>query len=215
MKLDFAKGNGLVTAVVQDIDTQKVLMVGCMNAEAFRLTQEQGFVTFFSRSRQRLWMKGETSGNRLCVHDIEVDCDADTVLVHAAPEGPVCHTGAETCFGPGKDSGVLARLEQTIEARRLEPVQGSYTATLFEAGIGNAARKVGEEATELVVEALTGPDDRLLEEAADLVFHLLVLLRMRDKQWAEVLKVLKERRKSVQKSSARTKSPCSTHQSLP
>ena len=195
MKLDFAKGDGLIPAVVQDIDTQKVLMVGFMNAEAFRLTQEQGFVTFFSRSRQRLWMKGETSGNRLRVHDLEVDCDADTVLVHASPDGPVCHTGAPTCFGPGRDSGVLARLEQTIEARRVEPVEGSYTATLFDSGIGNAARKVGEEATEVVVEALTGSDDRFLEESADLVFHLLVLLKMRDRQWNDVLDVLKARRK--------------------
>jgi phosphoribosyl-ATP pyrophosphohydrolase/phosphoribosyl-AMP cyclohydrolase len=195
MNIDFDKGNGLVPAVVQDAVTRQVLMVGMMNAEALQHTRESGFVTFFSRSRQCLWMKGESSGNRLRVSRIETDCDRDTLLVHATPEGPVCHTGTDTCFGPSSPTDVLAELAQLIAERRRNPVAGSYTTHLFEQGLGTAARKVGEEATEVVVEALDGPRERLLEESADLVYHLLVLLTARDCSWHQVLEVLQQRRR--------------------
>jgi phosphoribosyl-ATP pyrophosphohydrolase/phosphoribosyl-AMP cyclohydrolase len=161
----------LKAAIVQDAQTNRVLMLGWMNEEAERLTRETGEVWFWSRSRERLWRKGETSGNTLAVEEIRDDCDGDALVVRAAPAGPTCHTGATSCFAPA--------LWRTIAQRAAERPEGSYTTELLNAGIGAAARKVGEEAVEVTVAALDESDDRLVEEAADLVYHLYVLLAAR------------------------------------
>lgn len=199
MTIDFAKGNGLVPAVVQDAVTRKVLMVGYMNEEAYRLTLDRGLVTFYSRSRQRIWTKGETSGNFLQLREILTDCDGDTLLVKAIPSGPVCHTGADTCFGEENEPSEISSpeflfyLENVIRDRRTNPIEGSYTNHLFSRGLNKIAQKVGEEAVELVIAAKDEDKELFLGEGADLMYHLLVLLAQKDASLAEVIEILKDR----------------------
>ncbi len=199
MTIDFEKGGGLVPAVVQDAVTRKVLMLGYMNEEAYKLTLDRGLVTFFSRSRGRIWTKGETSGNFLQVREILADCDGDTLLVKAIPSGPVCHTGADTCFGednqPTEVSSpeFLFYLESVIRDRMANPVEGSYTNHLFSRGLNRIAQKVGEEAVELVIASKDDDKDLFLGECADLMYHFLVLLSQKDCTLSEVIDVLKER----------------------
>ncbi len=199
MTIDFSKGGGLVPAVVQDAVTRRVLMLGYMNEEAYKLTLDRGLVTFFSRSRGRIWTKGETSGNFLKVREILADCDGDTLLVKAIPSGPVCHTGADTCFGEENEPSELSSseflfyLESVIKDRRTNPVEGSYTNHLFSRGLNKIAQKVGEEAVELIIESKDDDKELFLGEAADLMYHFLVLLAQKDSTLAEVVEVLKER----------------------
>ena len=201
MEIDFRKGNGLVPAIVQDAITGKVLMLGYMNEDAYRITKEKGLVTFFSRSRNVLWTKGETSGNYLKLRDMLIDCDKDTILVKAIPSGPVCHTGADTCFGennrPQDSEGdsFLFYLQGVIEDRKAHPQEGSYTNKLFSRGINRIAQKVGEEATELIIEAKDDNKELFLGEAADLMYHYLVLLVQKGYSLSEVIDVLKSRHK--------------------
>jgi len=197
MKLDFEKSGGLIPAIIQDTDTNKVLMLGYMNQEAFNKTQQEGKVTFYSRSRQTLWTKGETSGNFLLVSKILIDCDNDTILVKATPTGPVCHTGQDTCFNETNQSDLsfLLELEQLISERKKNPVAGSYTVKLFSEGIKKIAQKVGEEATEVVIDAVDGDNERLKEETADLLYHLLVLLAEKEIALSEVVGILQNRHK--------------------
>ncbi len=178
MALDFDKMGGLIPAIIQDARTKKVLMLGFMNPEAYKKTVEDGKVTFFSRSKQRLWTKGETSGNFLNVVSIEEDCDHDTLLIKAIPDGPVCHTGNATCFNDDNSYGIqfLSFLQDFIDTRHKEMPEGSYTTTLFKSGINRMAQKVGEEALETVIEATNGSNGRLIYEAADMLYHLIVLL---------------------------------------
>ena len=199
MVIDFNKGNGLVPAVVQDAVTGKVLMLGYMNEESYKLTLEKGLVTFYSRSRKTLWTKGETSGNYLQLRDILIDCDGDTLLVKAVPSGPVCHTGKDTCFGEENDpqsassTDFLSYLEGVIRDRKEHPQEGSYTNRLFSKGINKIAQKVGEEAVELIIEAKDDDKELFLGEAADLMYHLLVLLTEKGCTLSEVTDVLKSR----------------------
>ncbi len=194
---DFEKmPDELVPAVVQDASTGIVLMLGYLNAEALARTRSSGLVTFFSRSKQRLWTKGETSGNVLRVRDILLDCDGDAILIKAEPAGPVCHTGSDTCWGERNEAArFLETLEQIIHLRRdsAEPSPSSYTAQLFAKGIPKIAQKVGEEAVETVIEALLDDRDRLLNESADLLYHLLVLLAAKNIGLREVEEILRER----------------------
>ena len=196
-KIDFAKSSTwTVPAIIQDASTNVVLMLGYMNEEALLETIDSGFVTFYSRSKNRLWVKGETSKNYLHVVDIKTDCDFDTLLIKAKPDGNVCHTGAETCFNEensGKD--FLRALEKIIEGRKKRPVSGSYTSTLFKSGINRIAQKVGEEAIEIVIEAKDNNQKLFLNEAADLMFHYLVLLQAKNKTLEDVIKVLEKRHK--------------------
>ncbi len=199
MTIDFSKGGGLVPAIVQDAVTRKVLMLGYMNEEAYKLTLDRGLVTFYSRSRSRIWTKGETSGNFLQVREILADCDGDTLLVKAIPSGPVCHTGADTCFGEDNEpselssSEFLLYLESVIRDRRTNPIEGSYTNHLFSRGLNKIAQKVGEEAVELIIEAKDNDKELFLGEAADLMYHFLVLLAQKDSTLSEVVEVLKDR----------------------
>lgn len=195
MTIDFEKGGGLVPAIIQDARNQQVLMLGYMNAEALQVTQESGKVTFFSRSKNRLWTKGETSGNWLIFQSVKVDCDQDTLLVQAIPQGPVCHTGDATCFGPLEPKGFLHELQSTIESRKGSDPESSYTARLFSKGVNKIAQKVGEEAVELVIEAMDNNDELFMNEAADLLYHLLVLLAQRGTSLAEVESVLASRKR--------------------
>ncbi len=199
MTIDFAKGDGLVPAIVQDAVTRKVLMLGYMNEEAYQLTLDRGLVTFFSRSRQRIWTKGETSGNFLQLREILVDCDGDTLLVKAIPSGPVCHTGADTCFGEDNEPSEISSpeflfyLENVIKDRRANPIEGSYTNHLFSRGLNKIAQKVGEEAVEMIIEAKDNDKELFLGECADLMYHYLVLLAQKNCSLAEVIEVLKDR----------------------
>lgn len=195
--IDFKKGAGLVPAIVQDADTGKVLMLGYMNDEAYKKTLKEGKVTFYSRSRQQLWTKGETSGNFLYLEEILIDCDGDTLLVKARPAGPVCHTGSDTCFDEQNSANALFLhyLQHVIEERKTAPAEKSYTRSLFDKGINKIAQKVGEEAVELVIEAKDENDDLFKNEAADLLYHFLVLLEVKDIKLSEVIEVLKERHK--------------------
>lgn len=197
MKLDFDKYNGLIPAVIQDARTHMVLMVGFMNKEAYEKTVNERLVTFFSRTRGRLWTKGEESGNFLDVVDIKEDCDQDTILVKVVPRGPVCHTGADTCFFETNiaTADFLSYLQDLIEGRKKELPEGSYTTKLFKAGINKIAQKVGEEAVELVIEAKDNDNTLFLNEAADLLFHLLVLLSAKNYRIEDVVKVLEKRHK--------------------
>ena len=193
---DFAKmPDGLLPVVIQDASTDVVLMLGYMNAEAFTATQQTGLVTFFSRSKQRLWTKGETSGHTLEVRELRLDCDQDAILIKAAPNGPVCHTGDDTCWSEQNHSArFLERLEVIIHARKAAgATDQSYTARLLASGINKVAQKVGEEAVETVIEALGNNRERLLEESADLLYHLLVLLAAKEVRLEEVEDVLKGR----------------------
>ena len=195
-QIDFAKGNGLVPAVVQDVDTGKVLMLGYMNEEALEKTIRDDKVTFFSRSKHRLWRKGERSGNFLQLVDIRADCDHDTLLVTARPRGPVCHTGADTCWAEtNRHINFLGHLERTIHSRKGADPQESYTAHLFARGINKVAQKVGEEAVELIIEAKDDDEQLFLNEAADLMYHYLVLLAAKGYHLEDVVRVLEERHK--------------------
>jgi phosphoribosyl-ATP pyrophosphohydrolase/phosphoribosyl-AMP cyclohydrolase len=197
MKADFS--NGLVPAIVQDVNTHKVLMLGYMNQEALDKTMELGRVTFFSRSKNRLWTKGEESGNHLNYLSMALDCDEDTLLIQANPVGPVCHTGADTCWGKEntiESHDFLVQLEQVIEQRKTADPDSSYVASLFSKGINKIAQKVGEEAVELVIEAKDQNNDLFLEESADLLFHYLMLLQAKGYKLADVVKILKMRHKA-------------------
>lgn len=197
MKIDFKKGNGLVPAIIQDWSTSKVLMLGYMNEEALEKTKVDGMVTFFSRTKNRLWTKGETSENYLMVKEIKVDCDNDTILIMAEPKGPTCHTGSDTCFDESNHSNALFLhyLQSIIAGRKNSSAEKSYTKFLFDKGINKIAQKVGEEAVELVIEAKDSNDDLFKNEAADLLFHFLVLLEAKEVKLEEVINVLKERHK--------------------
>jgi len=195
MNIDFTKNNGLVPAIIQDEKTGKVLMLGYMNRESYEKTKATGRVTFFSRSRQALWTKGETSGNFLEVKEILSDCDGDTLLIKVKPTGPTCHTGADTCFNEKNiaEKPFIFELEEIIRDRRNNPKPGSYTNKLFDAGDERIAQKVGEEATEVVIDAVTGNEMRLPEEVADLLYHLLVLLVAKDVALDDIMNVLEKR----------------------
>lgn len=200
MKLQFNKyADGLIPAVIQDSVTDQVLMLGFMNEAALAATRETGFVTFYSRTRQSLWKKGETSGNTLRVEEILIDCDHDTLLIKAIPAGPICHTGSQTCFNENTSDKssrqILFDLEKIIAERRLNPGEDSYTSKLFAKGINKIAQKVGEEAVELVIEAKDDSPELFKSEAADLLFHFLVLLQAKNITLDEVLSKLGERRK--------------------
>lgn len=197
MNIDFQKSpDGLVPAIIQDAATLRVLMLGYMNQEALDKTLQEKKVTFFSRSKQRLWTKGEESGNFLLLQDVKVDCDNDTLLIKANPVGPVCHTGADTCWNEVNVSNdFLAKLESVITDRKNNPSEKSYTASLFAKGINKIAQKVGEEAIEIVIEAKDNNEELFLNEAADLLFHYLILLSAKGYQLSNVLNVLKERHK--------------------
>ena len=196
-QLDFEKMGGLVPAIIQDSVTQKVLMLGFMNEEALHKTVDTGNVTFFSRTKGRLWTKGEQSGNFLHVKSIRQDCDHDTLLIKAEPCGPVCHTGADTCFGEKNEDDFLfiQYLQDFIEKRKNEMPEGSYTTTLFRSGVNRMAQKVGEEAVETVIEATNGTDDRLIYEASDLLYHLIVLLTSKGYRIEDLARELKKRHK--------------------
>ncbi len=193
--IDFDKQNGLVPAIIQDAVTQKVLMLGYMNQEAFEKTQQEKVVTFFSRSKNRLWTKGETSQNFLHVQEIRIDCDQDTILIQATPAGPTCHTGADTCFDEKNHEKALFlnHLQQTIRERKNSSPEESYTAKLFAKGINKIAQKVGEEAVEIVIEAKDNNDELFKNEAADLLFHFLVLLEAKNTDLDEVIDILQAR----------------------
>ncbi|HMO62873.1 MAG TPA: bifunctional phosphoribosyl-AMP cyclohydrolase/phosphoribosyl-ATP diphosphatase HisIE [Ferruginibacter sp.] len=197
MIIDFKKyPDGLVPAIVQDVATGKVLMLGFMNEAALAKTQELQKVTFFSRSKNRLWTKGEESGNYLLLQEIKVDCDNDTLLIKVNPVGPVCHTGADTCWDEKNTSdNFLLQLEQVIINRKNNPSEKSYTSSLFAKGINKVAQKVGEEAVELVIEAKDNNDDLFKNEAADLLFHYLILLQAKGFSLQDIINVLKERHK--------------------
>ncbi len=193
--MDFTKLNGLIPAIIQDADTLRVLMLGFMNEEAFEKTRAEGQVTFYSRTRDRLWTKGEESGNFLNVKEILEDCDRDTLLIKVTPVGPVCHTGSDTCFDETNrsEAGFLNILQALIQQRKEEMPENSYTTRLFQEGINRIAQKVGEEAVELVIESKDSDDHLFLNEAADLVYHLMVLLAAKGYGIGDVERVLEQR----------------------
>lgn len=196
MIIDFDKSpDGLVPAVIQDADTGKVLMLGYLNREAYDKTVAEQIVTFFSRSKNRLWTKGETSGNILHVREMRVDCDNDTLLIKVHPAGPTCHTGADTCFDEVNrgNAQFLNYLQNVIHDRKTNPSDTSYTASLFKKGVNKIAQKVGEEAIELVIEAKDDNDDLFRGEAADLLFHFLVLLEQKNMNLDDIVAVLQSR----------------------
>lgn len=203
MEIDFYKMDGLVPAIIQDAQTDKVLMLGFMNEEAYKKTVETGKVTFWSRTRNTLWTKGETSGNFLNVVEILNDCDQDTLLIKANPVGPVCHTGADTCWNEknphkpanSKDNALLflSELQDFIEKRHEEMPEGSYTTSLFKDGLNRMAQKVGEEALELVIEACNGTNERMIYEGSDMLYHLIVLLTSKGLRIEDMASELKER----------------------
>lgn len=195
MDLDFGKMNGLVPAIIQDNYTQKVLMLGFMNEEAYNKTVETGKVTFFSRTKNRLWTKGEESGNFLHVVSIAADCDNDTLLIKVNPAGPVCHTGADTCWGEKNEQDImfLKELQDFIDKRHEEMPEKSYTTSLFKSGVNKMAQKVGEEAVETIIEACNGTDERLIYEGGDLLYHLIVLLTSKGYRIEDLARELKER----------------------
>ena len=196
MNIDFEQMNGLVPAIIQDNTPRNVLMLGYMNREAFEKTLATGKVTFWSRSRNCLWTKGETSGNFLNLVDIKVDCDNDTLLVRVNPSGPACHLGTDTCWGETNDANpllFLTELQDFINKRHEEMPEGSYTTSLFKDGLNRMAQKVGEEALEAVIEATNGTNDRLIYEASDMFYHLIVLLTSKGLRIEDIAKELKER----------------------
>lgn len=197
MKVDFAKMGGLVPAIIQDYSTSKVLMLGFMNEEALRKTEETGKVTFFSRTKNRLWTKGEESGNFLNVVSMAIDCDQDTLLIKVNPVGPVCHTGSDTCFNEKNEEDIMfiKQLQDFITKRHEEMPAGSYTTSLFQEGINRMAQKVGEEAVETVIEATNGTNERLIYEASDLIYHLIVLLTSKGYRFEDLARELKKRHK--------------------
>ncbi len=195
MNLDFDKMGGLIPAIIQDANTLNVLMLGFMNKEAYEKTVETGKVTFWSRTRNKLWTKGEESGNFLNVVSIKDDCDHDTLLIKAEPVGPVCHTGAKTCFEDSNEMGIrfLTVLQDFIDKRFKEMPEGSYTTSLFQSGVNRMAQKVGEEAVETVIEATNGTDGRMLYEASDLLYHLIVLLTSKGHRIEDIAAALEQR----------------------
>ena len=196
MNIDFEKCGGLVPAIIQDADTKTVLMLGYMNQEAYEKTLSTGLVTFFSRSRQCLWTKGETSNNFLHLVDIKVDCDNDTLLVKVLPDGPTCHKGTDTCWGEENEASpllFLSELSNFIEKRHQEMPEGSYTTSLFRDGLNRMAQKVGEEALELVIEATNGTNERLVYEGSDMLYHLIVLLTHKGLRIEDMAAELRER----------------------
>lgn len=195
MKIDFEKGDGLVPAIVQDADTLQVLMLGYMNEAAVLKTEDSGLVTFFSRSRQNLWTKGETSGNTLQLVEMIADCDNDTLLVKARPAGPTCHEGTVSCFGDAGAEGLgfLAYLENLIISRKTASPESSYTASLLQGPLRRAAQKVGEEGVETALAAVAETNDKLTSEAADLLYHLTVLLAAKEVPLSDVIKELQSR----------------------
>jgi phosphoribosyl-ATP pyrophosphohydrolase/phosphoribosyl-AMP cyclohydrolase len=196
MTIDFEKGNGLVPAIIQDATTKNVLMLGYMNEEAYERTLETGLVTFYSRSRQCLWTKGETSGNVLHLVSIKSDCDSDTLLVSVHPEGPTCHKGTDTCWGESNETEplqFLSELQDFIERRHEEMPEGSYTTSLFRDGLNRMAQKVGEEALEAVIEAVNGTPERLIYECSDMFYHLIVLLTSKGLRIEDVARELQTR----------------------
>lgn len=195
MKIDFNKDNGLVPVVIQDNRTLQVLMLGYMNEEAFEKTKKEGIVTFFSRSKNRLWTKGEESGNFLTVKSIDIDCDQDTILIKAVPKNVVCHTGSFSCFGEKDTKGFLYELEDKISQRIDNQTEGSYTYSLYQRGINKMAQKVGEEAVELVIEAKDNNEELFKNEAADLLYHFLILLKAKGFSLEEIEEILKNRDK--------------------
>jgi len=193
MQLDFKKGNGLIPAIIQHADTMQVLMLGYMNKEALEKTRNESVVTFFSRSKERLWTKGETSGNYLHVKEIAEDCDQDTLLIKVLPDGPTCHKGTESCFGETGDKGFIYALESKIESRLKGDDPESYTRALTAQGINKVAQKVGEEAVEFIIEAKDNNDKLFLNEGADLIFHFLLLLQAKGYRLKDIEKVLGSR----------------------
>ena len=195
MTLDFSKMDGLVPAIIQDDKTQKVLMLGFMNEEAYNKTKETGKVTFWSRTKNRLWTKGETSDNFLNVVSMEADCDNDTLLIKVTPTGPVCHTGADPCWGEKNENPLafLGELQRFIEKRYEEMPEGSYTTSLFQSGVGRMAQKVGEEAVESVIEAMACNNERLIYEASDMIYHLMVLLTSKGLKFEDLATELQKR----------------------
>ncbi|MEO0339154.1 MAG: bifunctional phosphoribosyl-AMP cyclohydrolase/phosphoribosyl-ATP diphosphatase HisIE [Bacteroidota bacterium] len=191
--INFEKVDGLVPAVIQDNTTNKVLMLGYMNKEAIDKTIEEKVVTFFSRTKNRLWTKGETSGNFLHLVEMRMDCDQDTLLVKVNPVGPVCHTGSDTCFDETNKGDFLNHLQGVIQKRKNNPSEKSYTSQLFQKGINKVAQKVGEEAVELVIEAKDDNEDLFLNEAADLMYHYIVLLTAKGYELQDVIRILEER----------------------
>ncbi len=195
MTINFKKSGGLVPAIIQNTHTLQVLMLGYMNEEALEKTRAEGRVTFFSRSKNRLWTKGEISGNYLIVSEIREDCDNDTLLIKALPQGPTCHTGATTCFSEETPKGFIYELEKVIEQRIETKTEGSYTSRLFNSGVNKVAQKVGEEAVELVIEAKDNNIDLFKNEAADLLYHFLILLKTKALKLEDIEEVLKGRHK--------------------
>ncbi len=193
MSIDFNKVNGLVPVIIQDNQTLQVLMLGYMNEEALNKTRQEGKVTFFSRSKNRLWTKGESSGNFLSVDDIKEDCDNDTILIKATPAGPTCHAGTVSCFNEDTSKGFLYQLEKTIAQRIDSNDEDSYTNKLYKRGINKVAQKVGEEAVELVIESKDNNEELFKNEAADLLYHLLILLKAKKIQLQDIEAVLKSR----------------------
>lgn len=193
MNIDFSKGEGLIPAVIQNALTMQVLMLGYMNLEAFKKTQETGLVTFYSRSKQRLWVKGEVSGNTLELVDLKLDCDSDSLLVLAKPNGPTCHTGATSCFKEETAKGFIYQLENTINDRIDSNDPNSYTNALYQKGINRVAQKVGEEAVELIIESKDSNEELFKNEAADLIYHFLVLLKAKNVTFSNIEDVLKKR----------------------
>jgi len=197
MKIDFKKDNGLVPAIIQHANTSEVLMLGYMNLEAYNRSKKTGKVTFFSRSKQRLWTKGETSGNFLEITDIQIDCDADTLLIQAIPKGPVCHKGTRTCFNLSTSNGFIAELDETIQQYKNNPKESSYTSSLFAKGIDRISQKVGEEAVELVIASKNEDKGQIVSEAADLIYHTLVLLAEKNLSWRDIENELAQRKKEA------------------
>jgi phosphoribosyl-AMP cyclohydrolase / phosphoribosyl-ATP pyrophosphohydrolase len=197
MNIDFKKGNGLVPVVIQDNTTLQVLMVGYMNEDAFNKTNEERKVTFFSRSKNRLWTKGETSGNYLYVAEVLADCDYDTILIKVNPAGPACHTGSVSCFNEDPSKGFLYKLEEIINQRIEEDADDSYTNKIYKKGINKMAQKVGEETIELIIEAKDENTDLFKNEAADLLYHFLILLKGKKVRLEEIEEVLQTRHNKV------------------
>ncbi|NDV56549.1 bifunctional phosphoribosyl-AMP cyclohydrolase/phosphoribosyl-ATP diphosphatase HisIE [Bacteroides sp. 519] len=193
--MDFDKMNGLIPAIIQDNTTSKVLMLGYMNKEAYDKTLETGKVTFFSRTKNRLWTKGEESGNFLHVVSIQSDCDDDTLLIKVDPVGPVCHTGTDTCWGEKNEEDILflKQLQDFIVKRHEEMPENSYTTSLFESGINRMAQKVGEEAVEMIIEATNGTDERMIYEGSDMIYHLIVMLTSKGYRIEDLVRELKVR----------------------
>ncbi len=204
MSIDFEKGDGLVPTIVQDVDSGSVLMLGYMNEEALQATRNSGKVTFFSRSKQRLWTKGETSGNYIAFESASEDCDGDALLILGRPTGPVCHTGSDTCFGKIRSfkqpMDFLDELADVIRSRHSGTGESSYTKYLLDKGPRRIAQKIGEEAVELVIEAATGDRERMVSESADMIYHLMVLLESEDLGFGDVVEELRRRHEVAAKS---------------